>query len=96
MLSRELKVIENKDIVWYVEIAGYRENIPQYKIDSGWYLGTYSTLQHIEGLHIVTASPHIDTTVVRHIPSQRVFDTKREACDFREKLERGEVNYEKV
>lgn len=97
MLNRELKRIKNNDVVCYIEIAGYDEgNVPRYSVKKGWYLGTYFTRIHLEGLHVITAYDNIDCCVVRHVPANLVFEELEDALAYQELLELGEVEYEKV
>lgn len=97
MLNRELKRIKQNDIVCYIEIAGYGEgNVPRYEIKRGWYLGTYFTRVHPDGLHIITAYDNIDCCVVRHVSTHLVFDEMEDAVAVLELLELGEISYEKV
>ena len=40
MKERYLTLDEN--IVWWIEVERFYDNRPVYKVESGWYLGTYA------------------------------------------------------
>lgn len=81
--------------VWYVEIIRFEApGSPIYKAIPAWYLRSYKFSEN-KIMHIVTMESSITTTVVRHIPSSRIFDTEAEALHFIEDLYAGRKKYER-
>ena len=79
MKERYLTLDEN--IVWWIEVERFYNNIPVYKVESGWYLGTYAFATHVK--HICTTG--LTSCVVRHIDPSLVFTDKEKALEVMEK-----------
>lgn len=69
------RFITNTDLVYWVELAYYFENTPTYKVESGWYLGSYKFGDKVK--HIVTSG--ITSCVVRHVDQ---YYTNKTAAKF--------------
>lgn len=67
------RFITNDEIVYWVELDCFVNDIPVYKVESGWYLGSYKFGDRIK--HIVTTS--ITSCVVRHV--DQYFDNETAA-----------------
>ena len=93
----KIKMAKENDVVYYVEYAGMGDDgKPTYAAHSAWYLRSYiSRLATDNLMHIVTMNDSIETTVVRHVPSSRLFMSLPEANEFITKLMRGEAVYER-
>ena len=79
MKERYLTLDEN--IVWWIEVERFYNNRPVYKVESGWYLGTYAFATHVR--HICTTG--LTSCVVRHIDPSCLFTDKEKALEVMEK-----------
>lgn len=61
--NMEARFITNTDIIYWVELDCFMNDLPIYKVESGWYLGSYKFGPYVK--HIVTTS--ITSCVVRHV-----------------------------
>lgn len=85
---------QNNEKIWFVEIARFEgPGLPIYKATKGYYLKSYHCGDTLR--HIVTAYDDICTTVIRHLPDSRIYDTEQEALAFIELLNKGEAKYER-
>lgn len=57
------RFITKTDLVYWVELDCFIDDMPVYKVESGWYLGSYKFGLDVK--HIVTRS--ITSCVVRHV-----------------------------
>lgn len=72
----QFNFITTRDLVYWIELERFIGDIPIYKIESGWYLGSYKFGTDIK--HIVTKS--ITSCVVRHVDQSKLFNSELEAA----------------
>jgi hypothetical protein len=70
------RFITNDEIVYWVELAYYFEDKPIYKVELGWYLGSYKLGCSDNVKHIVTSS--ITSCVVKHVDQYYIDKTAAE------------------
>lgn len=80
MKERYLTLDEN--LVWWIEPERFIYGKPIYKVEAGWYLGTYAFATYVK--HICTTG--LTSCVVRHIDPDLVFDSKEKAIKMLERI----------